>query len=200
MEGWIWMIRKATQKDCMEIAKLLWVIFEDMELPLLKKISKNKLLDMVAECIAEPTYRFGFKRGLVYELNGEIAGVIFGYPSEDEAIIDEPFRNVLLKNGFDPNDNLFVDKETLPNEWYIDSVVVNKKFRGLGIGSALLNGMSQTAIDAGYHTIGLNVDKANPKAKKLYASLGYQKVADLVISDHQYEHMCKSLTIDSLEK
>ncbi|MEK9197118.1 GNAT family N-acetyltransferase [Ureibacillus sp. FSL E2-3493] len=194
------MIRMATQNDRMEIAKLLWVIFEDMELPLLKKISKNKLLEMVAESVADPTYRFGFKRGLVYEVNGEIAGIIFGYPAEDEPIIDEPFRNVLLKNGFDPNDNLFVDKETLPDEWYIDSVVVNGKFRGMGIGSALLNEMSKTALDAGYHTIGLNVDMANPKARKLYANLGYKKVADLVISDHQYEHMCKTLSVDSFRK
>lgn len=159
------MIRMATQKDSLEIAKLLWVIFEDMELPLLKKISKNKLLDMVAESVGEPTYRFGVNRGLVYELNGEIAGVIFGYPSAEEPIIDEPFKKVLIKNGFDPNENLFIDKETLPDEWYIDSVVVNKKFRGLGIGSALLNEMSETAKKAGYHTIGLNVDMANPKAK-----------------------------------
>ncbi|WP_221766326.1 GNAT family N-acetyltransferase [Lysinibacillus telephonicus] len=187
----------ATQKDSLEIAKLLWVIFEDMELPLLKKISKNKLLDMVAESVGEPTYRFGVNRGLVYELNGEIAGVIFGYPSAEEPIIDEPFKKVLIKNGFDPNENLFIDKETLPDEWYIDSVVVNKKFRGLGIGSALLNEMSETAKKAGYHTIGLNVDMANPKAKKLYCSLGYKKVADLVISGHQYEHMCKNL-IDNL--
>lgn len=187
------MIRMATQQDSLEIAKLLWVIFEDMELPLLKKISKDKLLNMVAQSVTDPTYRFGFKRGLVYELNGEIAGVIFGYPAEDEPIIDEPFRNVLIKNGFDPNENLFIDKETLPDEWYIDSVVVNQKFRGLGIGSALLNEMSQTAMRAGYHTIGLNVDLANPKAKKLYSSLGYKKVADIVISGHQYEHMCKNL-------
>lgn len=193
------MIRMATQKDSMEIAKLLWVIFEDMELPLLKKISKSKLLDMVAESVGEPTYRFGVNRGLVYEINGEIAGVIFGYPSVEEPIIDEPFKKVLIKNGFDPNENLFVDKETLPDEWYIDSVVVNQKFRGLGIGSALLNEMNQTAMKAGYHTIGLNVDIANPKAKKLYSSLGYKTVAVIEISGHQYEHMCKNLIEKPME-
>ncbi|MDQ0225790.1 GNAT family N-acetyltransferase [Metabacillus niabensis] len=186
------MIRFATQKDGKEIATLLWEIFEDMELSLLKKISKDKLIEMVAEAVCDPTYRYGFKRGLIYELNGEIAGIIFGYPAADELIIDEPFKKVLIKYGYDPNEKLFVDREAFPNEWYIDSIVVNQKYRGMGIGSILLEEMGRIAIEKGYRTIGLNVDIANPKAKKLYSRLGYKKVANTVISGHQYEHMCKS--------
>lgn len=188
------MIRMASQKDAAEIAALLWEIFEDMELSLLEKIPKNKLLEMVAEAVAEPVYRYGFTRGIVYEINGEIAGVSFGYPSVDEPFIDEPFRNVLLKNGYNENEKLFVDKEAFPDEWYLDSIVVNQKYRGLGIGSALLGEMDQMALKAGYNTIGLNVDIANPNAKKLYSSIGYKKVAEIVLSGHRYEHLCKTLT------
>ncbi len=193
------MIRMASQKDAAEIAALLWEIFEDMELSLLEKIPKNKLLEMVAEAVAEPVYRYGFTRGIVYEINGEIAGVSFGYPSVDEPFIDEPFRNVLLKNGYNENEKLFVDKEAFPDEWYLDSIVVNQKYRGLGIGSALLGEMDQMALKAGYNTIGLNVDIANPNAKKLYSSIGYKKVAEIVLSGHRYEHLCKTLT-DTLTK
>ena len=127
-------------------------------------------------------------------MNGEIAGVCFGYPSADEPIIDEPFRKVLLKNGYDDNEKLFVDKEALPGEWYLDSIVVNQKYRGLGIGSALLAEIDQIAVKGGYNTIGLNVDIANPKAKKLYSSIGYKKVAEIVLSGHHYEHLCKDLS------
>lgn len=193
------MIRMASQKDAAEIAALLWEIFEDMELSLLEKIPKNKLLEMVAEAVAEPVYRYGFTRGIVYEINGEIAGVSFGYPSVDEPFIDEPFRNVLLKNGYNENEKLFVDKEAFPDEWYLDSIVVNQKYRGLGIGSALLGEMDQMALKAGYNTIGLNVDIANPNAKKLYSSIGYKKAAEIVLSGHRYEHLCKTLT-DTLTK
>lgn len=193
----------ASQKDAAEIAALLWEIFEDMELSLLEKIPKNKLLEMVAEAVAEavaePVYRYGFTRGIVYEINGEIAGVSFGYPSVDEPFIDEPFRNVLLKNGYNENEKLFVDKEAFPDEWYLDSIVVNQKYRGLGIGSALLGEMDQMALKAGYNTIGLNVDIANPNAKKLYSSIGYKKAAEIVLSGHRYEHLCKTLT-DTLTK
>lgn len=188
------MIRLATQEDGKEIANLLWEIFVDMELPLLRKISKDKLLEMVAEAVVEPTYRFGFKRGLIYELEGEIAGIIFGYPAVEEPIIDKPFGDILKMHGYNPMENLFLDRETFPNEWYLDSIVVKKKFRGMGIGSILLAEMERMALNSGFHTIGLNVDISNPKAKKLYSILGYMKKADIIISGHHYEHMCKTLT------
>lgn len=187
------MIRNIKTNDTTEIAALLWEIFEDMELPLLEEIPQHKLIEMVAEAAKDPFYRYGFNRGLVYEYNGEIAGAIFGYPASDEHGIDHSFTNVLQKHGYDPAKNLFIDLEALPNEWYLDSIVVNKKYRGMGIGTALLEAMCQTAADAGFHQIGLNVDVANPKAKKLYSNIGFKKVADIVLSGHQYEHMCKPL-------
>lgn len=177
----------------MEIAALLWEIFEDMELPLLKEIPKSKLIEMVAEAAEDPSYRYGLNRGLVYEHNGEIAGVIFGYPASEEPAVDHPFKKVLQKRGFDPDHNLFIDLEALPNEWYLDSIVVKKKYRGMGLGTILLEAMCQTAADAGFQRIGLNVDIGNPKAKKLYSTIGFVKVADITLSGHQYEHMCKPL-------
>ncbi|WP_080848438.1 GNAT family N-acetyltransferase [Cytobacillus gottheilii] len=187
------MIRTMQAKDSMEAAALLWEIFEDMELPLLKEIPQSKLLEMVAEAAEDPDYRYGVNRGLVYEYNGVIAGAIFGYPALDEPSIDESFKNVLQKHGYESNLNLFIDQEALPNEWYLDSIVVNKKFRGMGIGTTLLEAMCQTASDAGFERIGLNVDVANLKAKKLYSSIGFKKVADITLSGHHYEHLCKPL-------
>lgn len=187
------MIRLADKKDSKEIVTLLWEIFEDMELPLLRKIPKHALLDMITEACLEPSYRYSYKRGLVYEVNGDIAGVIFGYPAEVEQIIDQPFQNILMKYGYHSDEILFVDRETFPNEWYLDSIVVKNTYRGLGIGSILIEEMSSLAMKEGYHTIGLNVDISNPKAKELYSRLHFQKVGQMIISGHQYEHLQKTL-------
>ncbi|MEW9108160.1 MAG: GNAT family N-acetyltransferase [Cytobacillus gottheilii] len=187
------MIRTIQAKDSLEVTALLWEIFEDMELPLLKEIPQTKLIEMVSEAAEDPNYRYGVNRGLVYEYNGKIAGAIFGYPAQDEPGIDDSFKHVLQTHGFAPNLNLFIDQEALPNEWYLDSIVVNKAYRGMGIGTILLKTMCQTAADAGFERIGLNVDVANPKAKKLYSSIGFKKVADITLSGHHYEHLCKQL-------
>lgn len=194
MESWIQMIRNAIKSDAPMITSLLWEIFEDMELPLLHKISKNKLQEMVAEAVLEPAYRYSLDRGMVYEIDGEVAGIAFGYPSVDESSIDEPFKTILGKHGYDPTEELFTDRESLSNEWYIDSIVVKKDYRGLGIGSHLLENLNYRALEDGYHTIGLNVDIDNTQAKKLYSKIGFKKITDIMISGHQYDHMCKTLS------
>lgn len=86
------MIRFATKEDGEAIAPLILVILKDMELPLLEIIPEKTLLAVLAEAVADPTYRYGYQRGLVYEDNGHVAGIAFGYPNEDEPIIDEPLK------------------------------------------------------------------------------------------------------------
>lgn len=185
--------------DRKEIAVLLWEIFTDMELPLLKKLPKDTLIEIVTEAMLDPTYRYGVSRGLVYEQDGEIAGVIYGYPAEDEPMLDEAFQQILKAHGFNSDEKLFVDREAFANEWYIDSIVVNHSFRGLGIGTKLMDAMCAHVTSIGHTVVGLNVDIANPKAKKLYASLGFKEAGIVTISGHQYEHMSKNLLNEYVE-
>ena len=72
---------------------------------------------------------------------------------------------------------LFIDEETLPNEWYLDTICVAEKFRGKGVGSALLEALPKIASRDGYEVIGLSVDRANPHAKRLYEKHGFEVVA-----------------------
>lgn len=188
------MIRFATKEDGRAIAPLILVILKDMELPLLAVIPEATILDVLAEAVAEPTYRFGYKRGLVYEEQGQIASVAFGYPNEAEPMVDEPLKQVLRNHQLDDEIQFFVDPETLNNEWYLDSISVDERFRGLGIGSKLLDALPAIAERDGKSVIGLNVDKANPNAKKLYARKGFTDVAEMMISGHLYDHMQKRIS------
>lgn len=187
------MIRLATKNDGQAIAPLILVILKDMELPLLEIVSEETIVAILNEAIGEPAYRYGFQRGLVYEVDGEVAGVAFGYPSEDEPQIDEPLKAVLKKYGLPEDIQLFVDRETLPNEWYLDTISVNEKYRGTGIGSKLLNALPDIAKRDGKKVIGLNVDQANPGAKKLYAREGFETVGEMTLSSHLYDHMQKEI-------
>lgn len=187
------MIRFATKEDGRAIAPLILVILKDMELPLLDIVPEETILAVLAEAVADPTYRYGYQRGLVYEEDGEVAGIAFGYPNEDEPIIDEPLKKVLRKYNLDEEIRIFVDPETLPNEWYLDSISVDEKHRGLGIGSKLLDALPAMAKREGKDIIGLSVDKANPNAKKLYSRKGFNDVAEMMISGHLYDHMQKKI-------
>ncbi|WP_321385210.1 GNAT family N-acetyltransferase [uncultured Enterococcus sp.] len=187
------MIRFARKEDGAMIAPLILVILKDMELPIFERISEEQVLSILEEAITDPTYRYGYKRGLVYEVDGKIAGIAFGYSAEEEPLIDEPLKNVLKQYGIHEDVQLFVDPETLPNEWYLDTISVGADYRGLGIGSKLLEALPELAEREGKHVIGLSVDEANPNAKRLYERHGFSVVEERMISGHLYEHMQKEI-------
>lgn len=182
------MIRFARKEDGIAVSKLILVILKDMELDFLAKFGEEKTLEVLANCFKDPTYRFGYARGLVEEINGTIAGAVFGYPANEEAIIDRPLENYLRSQGVGDS-RMFIDSEVFPNEWYLDSIAVDERFRGQGIGSKLLTAADRLATHEGEKVIGLNVDKANPNAKRLYLREGFEDAGEIMISGHVYDHM-----------
>jgi ribosomal protein S18 acetylase RimI-like enzyme len=186
------MIRFATSEDGLAIAKLVLVILKDMELPFVKEIGEAKTIEILTEAVKDPTYRYGYKRGLVKEVAGEIAGIAFGYPAEEEAIVDDALALVLKEMGMTDRP-LFLDPETFPNEWYLDTICVDEAFRGQGIGSELLDALDKMAKREAKSVIGLCVDQANPNAQRLYERKGFAVVGEQMLSGHKYNHMQKNI-------
>ncbi|MEN2666290.1 GNAT family N-acetyltransferase [Listeria aquatica] len=187
------MIRKATPTDAEQIAPLLLTIWKDMELPIFEADSEDAILATLQEGIAVPDYRYGYNRMHVFEEKGEIAGVVAGYPGEDEPIIDEPWQALAKRNKLNYTFPVFTEKETFPGEWYLDSIVTDSRFRGKGIGTQLLEALPEIARSEGEKLIGLSCDKANPKAKKLYQRQGFVATSEIVLSGHLYDHMQKRI-------
>ncbi|HIY58637.1 MAG TPA: GNAT family N-acetyltransferase, partial [Candidatus Tetragenococcus pullicola] len=104
------MLREATIKDRQAIAELVYVILTDMQLPFLKGKTKEQTVNLLAETITDPTYRYGYKRGIVEDIEGTVAGIAFGYRSFDEEVIDRPFSKTLQAHGL-LNERLFTDPE-----------------------------------------------------------------------------------------
>lgn len=187
------MIRNARKEDAAAIAPLILVILKDMELPFVLKYGEVKTLEILEEAITDPDYRYSYTRGIVDEREGKVAGVAYGYTDEEEAIIDQPLVNVLQKHGISEQVEMFTDRETFPDEWYLDSICVSEEFRGQGIGSSLLEALPPLVKKQNRDAIGLSVDKQNPKARKLYERHGFKVVGQRTISGHLYDHMQKKI-------
>lgn len=182
------MIRNARVEDSKAIAKLVLIILKDMEVAFLKDFGEEMTVEVITKTVASPTYRYGYTRGIVKEIDGEIAGIAFGYLAEEEAIIDLPLSETLKSLNL-PDAKIFVDPETYPGEWYLDTIVVNEKFRGRGVGTELLAAVNSAAKQAGANKVGLCVDLVNPKAQQLYQRQGFQIVGEQILSGHDYYHM-----------
>lgn len=185
------MIRQAKKSDAPKIAPLLLVIWKDMELPILEVETEDAITNALVEAIQTEDYRYSYRHLHVFEKDGDIAGVLAGYPGKIEPDIDHAWNAIAKKHGITYDAPIFVDKETFPGEWYLDSIVTNEKYRGHGVGTALLAKLAEIAAKDGEKVVGLNCDKGNPHAKRLYERLGFHVTGEITLSGHNYEHMQK---------
>ncbi|MBC1251368.1 GNAT family N-acetyltransferase [Listeria welshimeri] len=185
------MIRQAKKSDAPKIAPLLLVIWKDMELPILEVETEDAITNALVEAIQTEDYRYSYRHLHVFEKDGDIAGVLAGYPGKIEPDIDHAWNAIAKKHGITYDAPIFVDKETFPGEWYLDSIVTNEKYRGHGVGTALLAKLTEIAAKDGEKVVGLNCDKGNPHAKRLYERLGFHVTGEITLSGHNYEHMQK---------
>ena len=82
-----------------------------------------------------------------------------------------------------------MDDETAAGELYVDSLAVDARYRGKGIAKTLLKATIEKAKQLQLPAVGLLVDRGNPKAERLYASVGFQYVDDNQWGGHAMRHL-----------
>ena len=89
-----------------------------------------------------------------------------------------------------------MDDETAAGELYVDSLAVDARYRGKGIAKELLRATVQRAKFLQLPAVGLLVDKGNPKAERLYTSVGFQYVDDNQWGGHAMRHLQYVLEVE----
>lgn len=187
------MIRKARKEDCSILYDMLKEILLDMELDILDRLPSEDLKTLVVDSMKEKGYRYSYNNALVYEEEGEIVGCLFGYKGELEQELNGPLQHRFVEYGLNPEISFFPDKETFPGEWYLDSIVTKKGYRGKGIAKKLIASVPEVARNEQENIIGLNCDKNNPIARAVYEGAGFQKTSEMILSGHVYDHMQKNV-------
>lgn len=187
------MIRKVEIDEIPRLYPFVLRIFKDMELPLLDKIDPITLEQIIVDAMHSPFYRYGYENAYIYLVGDEIAGVLFGYPGDWEALIDGPLQASMLTFGFSYT-KFTQENETLPGEWYIDTLVIDPDFRRQGIAGKLIAHAEQVAKESDYEKIALNCEMDNEGAHNLYTKCGFENGTHLVLSGHIYWHMSKILS------
>lgn len=187
------MIRFARPDDGPQVMPILNQIFEEMEIPELQALPQARLFEILTDLFLTEDYRYSYRRTLVaVDAQDKVQGIAVSYPEADEATIDAALQNSLAKYRLPADFEIFTDKEAKPGEWYLDSLAVAPKSQGQGLGGQLIAAV-KAQVPKSYKTLSLNVDVANPKAKRLYLRQDFQAQGTLMIGTHQYEHMCCTL-------
>ncbi|MDF7626828.1 GNAT family N-acetyltransferase [Lactobacillaceae bacterium L1_55_11] len=184
----------ARSTDQTAILDLEQTILDDMDVPAYQVIGKQATQAAVREAsLIDPDSHYGYRHALVARHDdGTVVGVAFGYPAQYEVELDQTLQAIVAAR-YDYHDWVFPDREGQGEEWYLDSIVVSDQARGQGVGGQLLNYAAQAAGQAGFKTIGLNVDDLNPRAKKLYLAQGFEFDKKVQIGSHSYSHLQRKL-------
>lgn len=179
-------IRKATIDDADVIAQIVAMAIGDIET--LENYGGKNYIEAFKEIARLGDSQYSYKNALIAEVGNVAVGAAVGYDGGLLHSLREKTLSVI--NKYNPNFSINED-ETQKGEYYLDSLGVFPEYRGLGIGKGLLLALQDYAFREHHSCVGLLVDYENPKAEKLYLSLGFERMSTKGFLGHKMWHLQK---------
>ena len=180
------LIRKAKAEDAKFIADYIMLAMEDIVYKFIGEDSYQKAIDFLNSLIKEKGNQYSYENCWVAETDNDIVAAALVYDGAKLRELRQPVAKTIqamFHRDFHPED------ETQEGEYYIDCVGVNPNQQGKGIGSKVFQFLINEYVHQSGKTLGLLVDKDNPKAKQLYLKLGFEVVAEKTLVGKEMEHL-----------
>ena len=183
------MIKSAQKQDAKICIKLLNLAMEDIAYKLSGYDDPVKSDEILEKFFESETNRLSYKNVYVYKRDDVIIAAMCAYFGGDAWQLDSEISQHLKALGKDAK----VEKECFNDEFYIDSIAVDEKFRGQGLAKELILHSFARAKELGHKKVSLIVDVNKPKVRKFYESLGFKFNTKMIINLHEYDHMIKEI-------
>ncbi|MCP1222961.1 GNAT family N-acetyltransferase [Sebaldella sp. S0638] len=183
-------IRKAEKRDVKGAAALLITALDEMKTVFSGYSDEKEILSKLEEYFLLEEGRYTYKNFAVCEIDGNIAGVIVVYYSDEGEKLDRVMLEDLKKRGIIRNS---FEKEFYENEFYIDSVAVSPEYQGRGIAKELIKYAENEGREHGYEKMSLIVHGDKEKAYSIYKKIGYEEDSEITVYGENYTHMVKKL-------
>ena len=183
------MIKNAQKQDAKICIKLLNLAMEDIAYKLSGYDDPAKSDEILEKFFESETNRLSYKNVYVYKCDDVIIAAMCAYFGGDAWQLDREISQHLKALGKDAQ----IEKECFDDEFYIDSIAVDEKFRGQGLAKELILHSFAKAKELGHKKVSLIVDINKPKVRKFYESLGFKFNTKKIINLHEYDHMTKEI-------
>ena len=183
------MIKNAQKQDAKICIKLLNLAMEDIAYKLSGYDDPVKSDEILEKFFKSEINRLSYKNVYVYKHDEQIIAAMCAYFGGDAWQLDSEISQHLKALGKDAQ----IEKECFDDEFYIDSIAVDEKFRGQGLAKELILHSFARAKELGYKKVSLIVDVNKPKVRKFYESLGFKFNTKKIINLHEYDHMIKEI-------
>ncbi|MGM9478242.1 GNAT family N-acetyltransferase [Pedobacter sp. GSP4] len=189
------MIRPATPKDAEEVVPLILQAMDKLAYKLTQVEDKEQIVTIFTYFFEHPGNQYSYKNTLVFETEGEVLGSLNAYDGAKLAELRKPFIAYLAQHYHVDNNNN-QGTETESGEFYLDSISVNPRAQGKGIGKELIKAGINWGKQLGHHKIGLLVEQNNDGALKLYEKMGFVTHNEKQFMGGLYQHMVFQLKAD----
>lgn len=188
------MIRPATKADADSVVPLIVQALVPGAFQLTGSGDAREAYPVVKDFFLQEINRHSYRNALVYDdpAQGVIGSIVF-YSGDEEEAMAQPINDFLNSYYQHEEEPFLFEAESMPGEFYIDTVSVRPDFRGKGIGQQLIEAACIAVKDKGGNKMGLIVDHENPSAKKLYERIGFVTVGQKQLWGHEYDHMQRSV-------
>ena len=183
------MIKNAQKQDAKICIKLLNLAMEDIAYKLSGYDDPVKSDEILEKFFESETNRLSYKNVYVYKRDDVIIAAMCAYFGGDAWLLDREISQHLKALGKDAQ----IEKECFDDEFYIDSIAVDEKFRRQGLAKELILHSFARAKELGHKKVSLIVDVNKPKVRKFYESLGFKFNTKKIINLHEYDHMIKDI-------
>lgn len=165
------LLRDAVASDAPFIARCVMAGIEMLHIEDELPNDKQHLFDhLVAICLRDDTL-YSYHNTVVAEVNGDVAGVLVAYDGARYAALRKTtFDLVAQEMGLNLEQNAM---ETGEGEYYLDSMAILPRFRGLSVGKMLMQNRMEYARRLGIGKVTLLVDQHKPRLQAYYESLGF---------------------------
>ena len=169
-------------EDCSKIAEgidqasggIVEFLFHDL-------LGNHTVSEIMAGSLRDEIGYDSYKNAIIAEYQGDIVGIVYSYPAKFHGISEETKALV-------PSDRLLLLAEffssRVEESLLLDSIYVDKQFRGQGIGSALIELTKQKARDGGYKQLSLMVMNENMSARRAYERSMFTIVKHIKVEEH----------------
>ena len=191
-------IRQACRDEAAEIAPLVQAAVGDIAAELANSPHNDAVQDLLVQLIECEGTRIGYSFIDVVELDGAVGGMAVSYSGRILEAANKPtFRFLrryyeglpkLIQQNVLP---LLQAKEAEADEYYLDALAVNPRFRGQGLGTALLKHVHRKAKKNGFEKTSLLVEHGNLGAYRLYRKIGYKAAGEVTMKHMLFTKLIK---------
>lgn len=180
-------LRDATLDDAPFIARVVLAGIDMIDIDEVLTDEQRAIYEHLIEICRMDDTLYSYLNTRIAEIDGNRVGALVAYDGARYASLRaKTFGLVQQTSDMDLSRNAM---ETVPGEFYLDSMAVLSDYRGLGIGKMLISDRMDYALRNGFQKATLLVDKDKPRLQRYYESDGFAFDEEMFVFGAWYNKM-----------